>query len=72
MSSAISIRLPEEILREVDALAEMTDRSRTYVIKKAICEYLREYGDYLIALERLTDKDDAIVSGKELRERLGR
>jgi RHH-type rel operon transcriptional repressor/antitoxin RelB len=71
MSSAISIRLPEDVLREVDALAEMTDRSRTYIIKKAISEYLREYGDYLIALERLTDKDDRIISGKELRERLG-
>lgn len=71
MSTAISIRLPEELVRELDALASMTDRSRTYIIKKAISEYLREYSDYLIALERLTDKDDRIISGKELRERLG-
>lgn len=71
MSTAISIRLPEDVLQEVDALAEMTDRSRTYIIKKAISEYLRESSDYLIALERLTDKDDRIISGRELRERLG-
>ena len=71
MSTAISIRLPEDVLEGVDALAEMTDRSRTYIIKKAVSEYLRESGDYLIALERLTDKDDRIISGRELRERLG-
>lgn len=71
MSTAISVRLPEGILRELDALAEMTERSRTYIIRKAIDEYLREYGDYLVALERLKDKDDSIISGKELRERLG-
>ena len=41
------------------------------MIRKAIEEYLREYADYLIALERLNDKDDAIISDAEMRELLG-
>jgi len=41
------------------------------VIKKAIEEYLGEYADYLIAIERLNDKNNKIVSSKELRNQLG-
>ena len=33
--------------------------------------YLEEYADYLIALERMNDKDDRIVSAGEMRELLG-
>jgi hypothetical protein len=34
-------------------------------------EYLEEYIDYLIAVECLNDKDDKIISGKQLRDELG-
>jgi hypothetical protein len=34
-------------------------------------EYLEEYTDYLIAVERLNDKDDKIITGKQLRDKLG-
>jgi predicted DNA-binding protein len=40
-------------------------------MRKAIEEDLREYADYLIALERLNDKDDAIVSDAKMRKLLG-
>ena len=33
--------------------------------------YLEEYADYFIALERMNDKDDRIVSAGEMRELLG-
>jgi len=33
--------------------------------------YIAEYGDYRIALDRLLDKDDELISGSELRRRLG-
>jgi len=42
------------------------DRPKTYIVTKALREYLEEYEDYLIALHRLSDKDDKIVSEKEL------
>ncbi|HHH77616.1 MAG TPA: ribbon-helix-helix protein, CopG family [Thermoplasmatales archaeon] len=71
MSVAISIRLPDKIVNELDNLADSIDRSRTYMIRKAVESYLKEYSDYLIALERLRNKDDKIISSKEMREQLG-
>jgi predicted DNA-binding protein len=47
-------------------LAKTLDRSKTYIITKALSQYLEEYEDYLIALHRLRDKDDRLVSEEEL------
>ncbi|PHP45471.1 DNA-binding protein [Methanosarcinales archaeon ex4572_44] len=71
MSTSISIRLPEETNQKIEHLARTIDRPKTYVIKKAIEEYLEEYADYLIALERLNDKNNKIISSTELRNQLG-
>ena len=70
LSTSICIRIPEDIHSKLDALAQTLDRPRSYIIKKALEEYLEEYTDYLIAIERLNDKDDKIISGKQLREKL--
>ncbi len=70
MPKAISLRLSEEIYEQLEEIAEDTDRSKSYLIRKAIERYLDEYADYRIALERLHDKDDKIISSKELRKRL--
>jgi predicted DNA-binding protein len=68
--SSVSIRLPDEIAHKLENLASDIERSKTYIILKAIESYLQEYTDYLIALERLRDKDDEIISSDEMRERL--
>lgn len=70
MSVSISLRLPEEIVSQLDEVADNIDRSKSYLIKKAIEQYLEEYVDYQIALDRLNDKDDEIISSKEMRKRL--
>jgi RHH-type rel operon transcriptional repressor/antitoxin RelB len=66
MNEAVSVRLPEDVARRLDELAKSLDRPKTYIVTKALREYLEEYEDYLIALHRLNDKDDRIVSRKEL------
>jgi len=71
MSTSISIRLPEETNQKIEHLARTIDRPKTYVIKKAIEEYLEEYADYLIALERLNDKNNKVISSTGLRNQLG-
>ena len=71
MSELLSFRLPEDLAKRLDDLSKSIDRPKTYIIRKALQEYFNEYEDYLIALERLNDKDDRIVSEKELRESLG-
>ncbi len=70
MPTAVSIRLPNEIAHKLENLAMAIERSKTYIIRKAIESYLKEYTDYLIALERLRDKDDEIISSDEMGERL--
>jgi len=66
MTEAVSIRLPDDIAKRLDELAKSLDRPKTYIVTKALREYLEEYEDYLIALHRLNDKDDQVVSEKEL------
>lgn len=71
MAAAVSIRLPKELSEKLDALAVSLDRPKTYLIRKALETYLAEYADYQIALDRLRDKDDAVISGAELKKSLG-
>ena len=71
MSEPVSVRLPEDVAKRLDELARSLDRPKTYIVTKALREYLEEYEDYLIALHRLHDKDDRIVSEREL-VKLGR
>jgi RHH-type rel operon transcriptional repressor/antitoxin RelB len=71
MAEAVSVRLPGDVAKRLDELAKSLDRPKTYIVTKALREYLEEYEDYLIALNRLNDKDDRVVTRKELVE-LGR
>ena len=66
MSEAVSVRLPEDIAKRLNELAKSIERPKMYIVTKALREYLEEYEDYLIALHRLNDKNDRVVTGKEL------
>ena len=70
MPISISLRVPDDIHEKLEEIADDTDRSKTYIILKALAKYLDEYAEYQIALDRLNDKDDAILSSKEMRKRL--
>jgi RHH-type rel operon transcriptional repressor/antitoxin RelB len=72
MSPSLTIRIPDDIAQRLDALAKSLDRPKSYIVKKAMESYLEEYSDYLIAVNRLHDKDDAVITSRELRERLAR
>ena len=71
MSTAISIRLPDELAEQLEGIVKETERPRSYIIQKAIEAYIEDYADLLIALERLRDKADPVITGKELRKSLG-
>jgi len=66
-----SVRLPSETVRRLDRLSKTIDRPKSQLIKTAIEEYLQEYEDYLISIGRLNDKNDTIISEKDLRRKLG-
>ena len=71
MSTAISVRLPKDLADQLDVIAKETERPRSFIIQKALESYIEDFADLQIALDRLRDKSDAIISGKELRESLG-
>ena len=71
MSTLISLRLPDNLLKPLEKLSESSERPRTYLIKKAVENYLEEYEDYQIALDRLHDKSDEVISPTQLRKKLG-
>lgn len=71
MSTPISIRLPDKLAKQLDGVAKETERPRSYIIQKALEYYLEDYADLQIALDRLHDKTDPIVSSKEMKESLG-
>ncbi|MBD3424637.1 MAG: ribbon-helix-helix domain-containing protein [Candidatus Latescibacteria bacterium] len=71
MSTPISIRIPENLANQLDGIARETDRPRSYIVQKALESYIEEYADLQIALDRLHDSTDELISGKELRKDLG-
>jgi RHH-type rel operon transcriptional repressor/antitoxin RelB len=71
MNTAISIRLPKALADQIDNIAKETERPRSYIIQKALESYIEDYADLQVALDRLHDKTDPVVSGKDLRKALG-
>jgi RHH-type rel operon transcriptional repressor/antitoxin RelB len=71
MDHAISVRLPSDLDKALEKLAHSMDRSKTYLIRKALEFYLLEYADYQIAMNRMLDKNDRTIDSSELKKQLG-
>jgi RHH-type rel operon transcriptional repressor/antitoxin RelB len=67
MSTAISIRLPDDLAKQLDNIAKEIERSRSFIIQKALESYLEDYADLQVALDRLHDKSDPVISSKKMR-----
>ena len=48
--STFSVRLPEQLKKDVDSYASMTKRSRSFIVKEAIAAYMAERAAYLSEL----------------------
>jgi RHH-type rel operon transcriptional repressor/antitoxin RelB len=51
-------------------IATETERSKSFHVQKAIEFYIKEQADYQIALDRLNDTSDSIISTSEMRRKL--
>lgn len=71
MSVAVSVRLPDRLAAELGQVASATERSKSFVLQKALEAYLEEQADLQIALDRLNDPTDVIISLEEMRSGLG-
>jgi len=71
MTKLKAFRLPEELVDRLSSLAKTTNRSETFYVSSAIAHYLEDYADAQIAKDRFNDPKSKIISGAELRKRLG-
>lgn len=56
------IKIPDELLEELDKVSKETSKLKSFHIKRAIKAYLEEYYDLKIALSRLQDKGDHLIT----------
>ncbi|MCK9555320.1 ribbon-helix-helix domain-containing protein [bacterium] len=70
MSTSVSVRIPDKLAKELESVAKITERSRSFLIQKALESYLVEQADLQIALDRLRDTSDPIISIGEMRKEL--
>jgi RHH-type rel operon transcriptional repressor/antitoxin RelB len=69
--TTVSVRLPDALAAKLEGVAREAERSKSFIIQKAVEAYLEDYADLRIALDRLRDPADAPIDGKSLRESLG-
>ena len=70
MSTTLSVRLPNKIAEELDNIAKATERPKSYFVQKALESYLREQADLQLAIDRMRDVNDPIISMSDIRKEL--
>ena len=68
--SQITARVPDEMVKALDAAAEKLKRSRADIIRHALERYLEDYDDLGVALERLRDPTDPVLDWDQVRSEL--
>jgi RHH-type transcriptional regulator, rel operon repressor / antitoxin RelB len=53
--TAVSLKLPDEVVDRLDILAKLTGRSKTFYMIEAITEHLDDLEDLYLAEQRLID-----------------
>ena len=70
MSKAISVRLPDDLASKLSEIAKETERSKSFHVQKALEVYLAELADLQVALDRLHNASDPVVTIDEMRKEL--
>jgi predicted transcriptional regulator len=68
LSDPVAVRMPTDVLQGIDEVAELLDRKRSWVVVRALRNYLQGEGKYLVELAAAREsarKADAI-SGDDL------
>jgi len=71
MGTAISVRISDKLASKLSEIAKETERPKSFHIQKALEAYFEELADLQIALDRLLDRSDPVVSMNDMREEIG-
>ena len=70
MRAVTLVRHPEQLALGIDDIALETEQARSFHIQKEVGMYIRKYADLQIALDRLNDPADPVISLQEMRNKL--
>jgi RHH-type rel operon transcriptional repressor/antitoxin RelB len=70
MSTAISVRIRDDLASKLSEISKETERPKSFHVQKAIETYLSEIADLQIALDRLHDPSDPVVSLETMRKNI--
>ncbi len=66
----ITARVPDELAESLDAAAAVLKRSRAAVVRQALEQYLEDFDDLSVALDRLRDPADPVLDWDVVRREL--
>jgi predicted DNA-binding protein len=71
MKTTISIDLPDEVATRLHRVAGDAGWPQSFVVQRALEFYFQERADVEIALDRLGDTTDRVISARKIRRALG-
>ena len=66
----ITARVPDDLAEALDAAAARLKRSRADVVRQALEQYIENFDDLSVALERLQDPTDPVLDWDEVKRAL--
>ena len=66
-----AFRLPVAIAKRLSQIAKVTHRSEKFYVTQALEHYFEDYVDAQIAKDRFNEPSARMISGRQLREKLG-
>jgi len=70
MKKNISISLDEEIIKKIDDMCRVSERTKSWLVNKAVKNYLEEIEDVEIAFQRSMDPGSEFMTEEEFRDDL--
>ncbi|MDI6757872.1 MAG: ribbon-helix-helix protein, CopG family [Endomicrobiia bacterium] len=67
--SVIPLRIENDMEKQLGRIAHELRRPKSYIIREAIREYINDTIDYEIALSRMKDKNDEILTSREFKNK---
>lgn len=67
----LTVKLPADLEDRLNRLSEKTKRPKSFYLREALAEYLEEYEDSFLALDRLNKRNAKFLGTKELEKDLG-
>ncbi len=70
MKKNISLSFDEELIKKIDKICSVNERTKSWFVEKAVENYLEEINDVEIALKRSMDSDSKFITEDELKKNL--